>query len=578
MKKMKQFVAVLLTLAMVLGMTVMTFADIGDAPENTASAESAEPEARALSAENTAAKASVGYKPQPSDKAYASVANVVSGAAVTAYRIVEPTYGPGGFTGYRAASGTGIVNAVEPTSDEVTSIAANTHLLNTLETASLYPEWWVDENNLTTYHAQLGAGYWLVIVTPYGGAATEIYNPMLLGVYYTSDGAGGVTGGAINADSNWSLNSEPAYAKSQEPTIDKRIIRSSGKDMSDGNEKGNDVAVGDTVSFLISAQIPGYSKAYRDVRVEISDQLGKGFTLASPAGITVRVGATTGQAIEVVDGAYTYSQYDNKSFRVNFYSDYALAHAGENVYITYDAVLAEDAGFNFDANTNTARLEYTNNPQYVYQTTAVEDRTYTYTFGLDSSLYGDNGYPWNQVTRELIKTGEPRNVSGSAVSAGALSGAVFTLTSTGSAIGKVYAATSDALGYLSFTGLDAGRYYLQEVMAPEGYSLNEMVIPVDIMAYYNGDGTLSGYTVIVDGQAYSHYYAEYQTYKINGTTKMTEIKNVSSSAMTYEIKNTKLTGLPSTGGMGTTIFTIVGCAVMILAAAMFFASRRKSAK
>ena len=45
-----------------------------------------------------------------------------------------------------------------------------------------------------------------------------------------------------------------------------------------------------------------------------------------------------------------------------------------------------------------------------------------------------------------------------------------------------------------------------------------------------------------------------------------------------KIPNTKLSSLPSTGGIGTTIFTIGGCAIMILAAALYFASRRKTAK
>lgn len=41
------------------------------------------------------------------------------------------------------------------------------------------------------------------------------------------------------------------------------------------------------------------------------------------------------------------------------------------------------------------------------------------------------------------------------------------------------------------------------------------------------------------------------------------------------IVNTTLSSLPSTGGIGTTIFTIVGCGIMIAAAGLFFASRRK---
>ena len=44
------------------------------------------------------------------------------------------------------------------------------------------------------------------------------------------------------------------------------------------------------------------------------------------------------------------------------------------------------------------------------------------------------------------------------------------------------------------------------------------------------------------------------------------------------LANTKLSSLPSTGGIGTTIFTIGGCVIMIAAAGLFFASRRKESK
>lgn len=582
MRKTKRLLALLLTLVLVSGMTVLTYAGpVEDAGAMAADDMTPEPNGAEDTDRIAPAKAYVGGRPQPTDRTTAAVVNVASGAAVTAYRIVEPTYGVSGFTGYQAVSGTGIVKATEPTSDEVTSIAANQWLLNTLESEPLYPDGWVDADGLTTYTGQLGAGYWLVLVTPYAGVTTEIYNPMLIGVYYSADGPGGsvglVTGGAVNANSKWSLNSEPVYAKSEEPRIDKRITGESGKYWSDGNESGNDAAVGDTVSFAIDTQIPGYSKAYQNVRVDVTDRIGKGLTLASPAAITVKVGAVSSQAITVTSAAFTYTQdYDDKGFQISFYSDFALAHSGENVYISYDATVSGDAGYNFDANTNTAKLVYTNDPHDMYRTTEVEDTTYTYTFGIDADLCGNNP-AWNQVTRELIKTGEGAAVSGSAVTAAAISGASFSLVATGSALAypASYAAISDAEGRLTFTGLDAGDYLLQETAAPEGYSLNEAVIPVSIWASYNEDGTLSSYTVSVAGEAYSTYSA---AYRINEWTNQAEVASVSSSAITYEIKNTKLNGLPSTGGIGTTIFTIAGCALMVLAAGLFFANRKKSEK
>jgi LPXTG-motif cell wall-anchored protein len=45
-----------------------------------------------------------------------------------------------------------------------------------------------------------------------------------------------------------------------------------------------------------------------------------------------------------------------------------------------------------------------------------------------------------------------------------------------------------------------------------------------------------------------------------------------------DVLDTQLSALPSTGGIGTTIFTIAGCLIMVAAAGLFFVSRRKSAK
>ena len=75
------------------------------------------------------------------------------------------------------------------------------------------------------------------------------------------------------------------------------------------------------------------------------------------------------------------------------------------------------------------------------------------------------------------------------------------------------------------------------------------------------------------------------TYDADGKGEVTDIdctpeheNDWSDVSDTHEIKNTKLASLPSTGGIGTTIFTIGGCAIMIIAAGLFFASRRKAAK
>lgn len=570
MKKMKKILAMLLAAVMVMGMCMTVFAEEDDSSTTVTETTDGSSEPGTADPGQTAPAT---HKPEATDTALATVENVEPSATVTAYRIVEPTYNDKGFTGYKLAEGVTLANMLEPTSDEVTGIAANKELLATLKDEAFIAGTTDGETGLASFSAALQAGYWVVVVT--GSEIQEIYNPMLVGIYYSVEGSGDnnqLATGNVDANSKWGLNSTPAYAKSEQPTIDKKITGSTGKDTSDGNESGNDVAIGDTVSFEIETSIPSYSKSYTQVMVKITDTMGKGLTLAEPANLVVTVG---GKEVEAGAGTYTYKEEGNKkSFEISFASAYALAHSGEKVVVTYDAVLGEDAGVNFDPNTNTAKLEYTNDPNG--ETNEIKDNTYTYTFGIDANLYGQG----SKFTEELLKTGETVKVEvdGTIVEEPIrLPGAEFTLTRED---GKAYTAVSDENGYLSFTGLDAGNYTLQETKAPDGYSLNDAQIPVEIKATYNEDGTLNSYTVKVDNKETSTYTATYE-----GPEEITKIECTpghengwSDVSDTHEIKNTKLAQLPSTGGIGTTIFTIGGCAIMIAAAGLFFATRRKAGK
>ena len=96
---------------------------------------------------------------------------------------------------------------------------------------------------------------------------------------------------------------------------------------------------------------------------------------------------------------------------------------------------------------------------------------------------------------------------------------------------------TDSNGQAVVRGLDSTYtdYYFEEVVAPNGYSIND----VDSIVKWGANQTADDTT---------------------GTASMSE---------------TKLSALPATGGIGTTIFTIVGCGIMIAAAGLFFASRRK---
>lgn len=101
--------------------------------------------------------------------------------------------------------------------------------------------------------------------------------------------------------------------------------------------------------------------------------------------------------------------------------------------------------------------------------------------------------------------------------------------------------TTDENGEIKVEGLDLGTYWFEEIEAPTGYSLDTTPVDAEI--------TLGGQTA---------------TAVINGE-----------QAVKF---NTTLSALPGTGGIGTTIFTIGGCVIMVTAAGLYFATRKKTEK
>lgn len=494
-----------------------------------------------VSADETAMTA---VKPEASLKTTVSVSGVeVNGTIeVNAYQIVKGSYNEYGFVEFvKADENLNIANVNAPTSEEVLAIAA---AINN-NSISLESKQMTADNGI--YSAEVNAGYWVVIVT---GSGSKIYNPMLVSAYYSIEGSGSsseLIGTSVSVEDNWSLTGQNVYAKSSEITVDKEIVNPGS-----GNSSGDDVAIGDTVTFKITTQIPEYTSQYnftteKDITFTIKDTLVKGLKGIKNVKVVVGEDDVTSDTSTV-----TISAHDENSngFTVDFESDdYLITNAGKEVVITYDSVLTEAAGVNFNANPNKAELEYTNNPG---STSKTQDITYHYTF---------------EINGEIVKVGEDDK---------ALENAEFTLfkaavedkETDGSTVKKwSYNAKTDVLktavsgpdGKLIFTGLDAGYYILKETKAPTGYSLSDKETKIEIQASYKSDGTLEEYKIIVDESVTSDYTVE------------------ASNLTVTNLPNTKLVSLPSTGGMGTYVFTIAGVALMVLAVAILFIKRRNKA-
>lgn len=495
MSKIKKVLAVFLTLAMVLGMGLTTFA------ENVA--------------------------PSENDSKEAVVSNVEENATVTAYQIVKANYNDKGFYGYSAVKEGTIADPLNPTSEELTVLAKNT---DGLKSVNMNPDG-------AFYKASLNPGYWMVLVK----GSTKVYNPMLLGIYYTESGSDNtMTADPVDANTNWDLAGTDAYAKSSEVPITKTADK----------ETAN---LGESVHYTIKTVVPDYSAEYTNVKFDVKD------TLTGLTGLT---------NINVIANDITTENYtltsDDTSFTVSFKSDWILSHGGTDITITYDATVSGDA-VNEEAHSNKAEVNYTNNPGE--DKGHNEDIVKIYTFDIDGDV--------TQNILKKVKQGE----TGSELTA--LEGAEFTLYTDEDCKNQYYntkhtetyangaTAISDKDGKIYISGLRAGTYYLKETKAPGSYSLNNTVYKIVIDAKITNQNLESWSIKITDMSAHTDV--------TNNFSVVGGVASVVDGSLT-EIMNTKISDLPSTGGIGTTIFTIGGCLIMIIAAALFFASRRKNNK
>lgn len=442
--------------------------------------------------------------------------------SVTAYKIVE--LDKTSVTGYKDLTGM-ITDVTNPTTAELRSIDVTGLVSKTMTQGENYKK---GSYTVADYTANLTPGMYLILVS----GTTYVYNPMAL---------------SVNLQ-NGEVSSTDTVAKPSDPTIVKKADQP-------------DVEIGKNVNFTIEATIPSYGPEYtEDVTFEITDTLSKGLTYNKDAVVLV-----TGLKDSFTVPTVQQDAQNDQILTVAFDSDMIKNHPGEIVTISYSAKVNENAVTNFDPNTNKAELEYSNNPD---DTTTKDSTTKTYTFELNGLVHGS-------VTdryEDIYKTDDgTKTESSEEIKYERLKGAEFGLY-TDEACQKLFkSAETDEKGHLNIKGLDGKvTYYLKEIKAPTGFQLNNTVVPVIVNPTYKEDGTLESYTISMGGNVTTTYVAEYN--------KEGSVTKVDHTGDGYQFKNTKLTALPSTGGIGTTIFTIGGCLIMIVAAGLFFASRRKSAK
>jgi fimbrial isopeptide formation D2 family protein/LPXTG-motif cell wall-anchored protein len=425
----------------------------------------------------------------------------------------------------------------------------------------------------------------------------------------------------------------------------------------------DNVSVGDTVNYQITATIPSNANLYNYFYFVINDNLDKGLTLDTDSIMVYMDSVAEANLLDEKEDEENLNDYILKtvatppcSFQVGLVDAKALA--GHNIIVTYSAVLNKDAEIGETPNKNTSTVTYSNNPNHDYDgennpgfPASTDDtamgktpvtETETYTTGIEIQKVDENGNVLTGATFELsgaslekvltvaetftvdntdgvyykLKDGTYTTDAPTATGqymekvAGATEGYVIDASYTGddkvevggityrpyapatdtgvdvyvlhTGNGHLYDSTEtkykktlektltdvpstkkitlavDTNGLARFDGLGAGTYTITETVTPNGYNT---IDPFEVTVTFNADNDTfdanndSVWTITGGSGAYNE----------NGE-----------GVYKVKIQNNKGTQLPSTGGIGTTIFYVVG-GIMVAGAVVFLLTKRRIA-
>lgn len=328
------------------------------------------------------------------------------------------------------------------------------------------------------------------------------------------------------------------------PESEKKVDDKNDSNTSEDEERWQDSAdydIGDHVPYLLTATLPSNVSDYTSYTLKFVDTMSSGLTYDENSA-EVFVNGTSAGKLEPTSAKYSGDDdryTDGTVLTWNFDNIKAAPYnAGNNAVITieYTATLNNNAVMGSAGNPNKMHIEFSNNPNGEGTGQTPDDTNIVFTYKV-----------------VVNKVDEDKKT---------LAGAQFTLQkkqADGSWEDIGSATVSENKATFTFSGLDDGDYKLIETVTPDGY--NDIA---DIE-----------FTITAEHDILSN---DPQLTSLTGNTTTGEITftpNTSNGSLTTDVENKSGAELPETGGMGTTIFYVLG-AILVIGAGVLLIVRRRT--
>ena len=328
--------------------------------------------------------------------------------------------------------------------------------------------------------------------------------------------------------------------KSNYPTVVKKV----------NDKNADDVNIGDTVTYTLTSKVPDMT-GYTSYIFNFKDTLSAGLTFKEITSVTVdKTTITKVDAGQEADNTYTLTQNgQNITITMNNFLASNKDKTGKEIKVTYTATLNENAVTGFDANKNSATVEYSNKPGTTDKGESKPSIVDVHTFNFTIFKYylKDQNKKTGLANAEFELYKENGGVVGEKVNIKKVSDGVYRVATSEEAAVEGFESdkiVSGSDGKVLVKGLDAGTYYLRETTAPEGYNKLQSDITVEIKPVYDTTtGKLTSYSV-------DYIYNR----KTTTGTAITSKDNSPEVA----VENKAGAQLPSTGSKGALMVTLAG--------------------